>query len=543
MTYSAAELMGTPTELFHWIPGEMIIVIRLPRLLNDDMQETLLNQVKTLLNEFFAQYHISLEMYGTGGRWRENPTMPPLRRRAFTFGLHQKQPLMAMFFHVRHADPQVRDALPVALSYLHSHLEQFARQGLSIVAAMPNWLMMAAPLFHAQGGPLYPAYPAPSLDIPASGSMPVGWHIHWQEAGIAQDLRRAEDVLVAVLDTAHHPDRVLNAATRPEMQRNWLLQQLATDLRSEDGSFVIEYDRYPLTNDASTGQNRFGEARSYAMPDHGLAIAGLIRDVAPQARIRLVRVLNEYGAGDLYALFAALSDLERELVSGSIRRLVLNISLTIMPDIRRLPAIWFHQQQWSSAQLTGVMRALKYLEEGLRLLFESLHAHGVLIVAAAGNDSSRAHREGLPPRPPRAPARYNSTVSVTAVNSRFLVSDFANASGLLPSECGVATFGGDGYGMVNENALSDAVRTLYISPTFPGGEPNLSGWADWAGTSFATAIISGIGAHLLAQGWSASNAMTRLTMGAERRAEMLFGVAPDAPRVLANIVRVQQRFG
>jgi len=51
--------------------------------------------------------------------------------------------------------------------------------------------------------------------------------------------------------------------------------------------------------------------------------------------------LNDYGGGDLHSVFAALTDLERELMSGSIRRLVINLSLTIMPDLRRLPYIWF----------------------------------------------------------------------------------------------------------------------------------------------------------------------------------------------------------
>ncbi len=543
MAHNAMELMGTPAELFHWVPGEIVVVIRLPRLLTDELQELLVKQARTLLNEFLAQYHISLETYGTDGRWRDNPTMPPVRRRAFTFGLHRKQPLMAIFFHVRHADASVRDALPIALSYLQSHLEQVAQRGLFIVSAMPNWLVMAAPLLHGKGGPAYPARPAPSLDVPAPGNAFPGWHINWQEQGIAHDLRGAEDVLVAVLDTAQHPDRVLHAAARPEWQRNWLLQRIASDMRNEDGSFVIEYDRYPLTNDMSAGQDRFGDARYYMMPDHGLAVAGLIRDVAPHAPIRLIRILNEYGAGDLYQLFAALTDLERELVAGSIRRLVLNVSLTIMPDIRRLPYIWFDQRQWPSSQLTGVMHALRHLEEGVRLLFESLYAQGVLIIAAAGNDSLHAHQEGLPPRPPRAPARYESTVSVTAVNSRFAASNFANAAVQFPSESGVATFGGDAYGQTDGNALPDAVRTLFISPTFPGGEQNLSGWADCSGTSFAAAIISGIGAHLMAQGWSAANVMARLTMGAERKTETLFGPAPDVPHLLANVVRVQQRFG
>ncbi len=132
---------------------------------------------------------------------------------------------------------------------------------------------------------------------------------------------------------------------------------------------------------------------------------------------------------------------------------------------------------------------------------------------------------------------------MAAVNSKFAPSNFSNAANVPPGDRGVATFGGDGYGMVDSHALPDAVRGIFISPTFPLGEQNSSGWADWSGSSFSTAIISALGAHLLAQSWSASNIMTRLASGQERRSDSLFGSAPDAPSLLANIIKVQQRFG
>jgi hypothetical protein len=542
MTHNSTEFMGVPDELYHWIPGEMVVIVRLLRLPVDEAQDTLVEQVRTRLNEVLAPYGIALEPYGTYGRWREVPTMPPIRRHSFVFGLHRKQPLIAIFFHTRHTDPGVRDALPMALTYLQKHLEQLARQGLLVVSAMPNWLMTAAPLLYGEGGTACPPHPAPTLDVPGPTSAQIGWHITLQEQGITLDARGGEDVLVAVLDTAQHPDRLRSAATRPEWRRNWLLQQLASELRGEDGSFTIEYDRYPLSNDVRTGRDRYGEVRYYLMPDHGLAVAGLVRDVAPRARIRLIRVLNDFGGGDLYTLFAALSDLEREVVGGAVRRLIINLSLTVMPDIRRLPYIWFDHRQWPSTQLYGVMRILNHIEDGLRFLFEGLYAHGILVVAAAGNDSQQASQQKLPARPPRAPARYETTLGVAAVNSNFQPASFSNAANLLPVASGVATFGGDEYGATDSHALPDAVRGLFISPTFPGGEQNISGWADWCGTSFATPIISGIGAHLMAQGWSATNIMSRLALSTERRAETLFGVAPDAPRLLANIIRAQQRF-
>lgn len=543
MSRSSTEFMGMPDELFHWVPGEMVVVVRLPRIPVDDTQEILVEQVRLQLNEFLAHYDLTLEPYGTAGRWRDTPTMPPVRRHAFIFGLHRKQPLIAIFLHTRHLDPAIRDPLPMALSYLQAHLEQLSQAGLHIVSAMPNWLVTAAPLLYADGGPAVPPQPAPLIDIPASANSLVGWHITPIDQTITRDLKGGEDVLVAVLDTAHHADRIRSAATRLELRRNQLLQKLANNLRSEDGSFVVEYDRYTLTNDVRTGHDRQNESRYYFMPDHGLAVAGIVRDLAPRARIRLVRILNDFGGGDLYSLFAALTDLERELVSGTVRRLIINLSLTIMPDIRRLPYIWFDHRDWPTTQMAGVIRVLNHIEDGLRLLFESLYAHGALIVAAAGNDSTRAVQRGLPRRPPRAPARYETTLSVSSLNGNFEPSAFANAANIPPSDSGVATFGGDLQVSKDGNLLPDAVRGLYISPTFPGGEQNESGWADWSGTSISTPIISGLAAHLMAQGWSASNIINRLAGGRERRNAALFGAPPEAPDLLANIVRVQQRFG
>ncbi len=544
MSRSPTEVMGTPDELYHWIPGEMVVVVRLPRLPIDDTLELLAEQIRAQLNVFLAQYRLALEPYGTYGRWLEVPTMPPVRRHAFIFGFRRKQPLMALFFHTRHLDQQITDPLPIALSYIQAHLELFAQIGLCILSAMPNWLMTAAPFLYAEGGAAFPPRPAPTPDVPTLTNTLPGWHVKLMDRHIPLvNGHGADDVLVAVLDTAIHPDRIQSAAVRPELRQNWLLQRLANDLRSEDGSFVVDYDRYALTSDVRTGRNHANESRFYFMPDHGLSVAGLVRDIAPRARIRMIRVLNEFGGGDLYGLFACLTDLERELVSGRTRRLIINLSLTIMPDVRRLPYIWFDHRQWPTTQLPGAMRVLLHIEEGLRLLFECLADQGVLIVAAAGNDSMSAHQRGLSPRPPRAPARYESTLSVTAVNSHFAPAIFANAANIPPIDAGVATLGGDGYGAVDSNGWPEAVRGLYISSIFPDGSPNTSGWADWSGTSVATPIISGLASHLMSQGWSANNIIMRLSSPQENPENTLFGSPPELRSLLANIIRVQQRYG
>ncbi len=542
MPRNSTELIGTPNELYYWVPGEMVVVVQLHRRPGPDTQEMLIEQIRGQLNLLLARYNMMLEPYGTHGRWNESPTMPPILRRSFIFGLHRQQPLIAVFFHVRQIGTPNPDPMPLALSYLQAHLEEMTQAGLNVVSAMPNWLVTAAPQLYSEGGPAVPPRPAPQLDLAAADNLPVGWHVSFVDTGLPFDPNDAEDVMVAVLDTSQHPDRLMSSAMRPEFKRNRLVQRLTADLRSENGSLEIEYDRYPIIGDVRTGRDFYNQPGYYNMPDHGVFVTGLIRDIAPGAHIRLIRILNDYGGSDLYNIFAALTDLEQELVSGAIRRLVINLSLNIMPDVRRLPYVWFDHRQWPSTQLAGAMRVLTHLEEGLHLLFESLYAHDVLIVSAAGNDSFLVNKQGQKPRPPHAPARYETLLSVASVNSRYAPSVFANAARMLPSNAGVATFGGDSDGLLDANGLPEAVRGVYIAPTFPGGEQNVTGWADWSGSSFATAIISGLGAHLIAQDWPLPNAISRIASGKERRTEKLFGSSLDIPDLLANVIRVQQRF-
>ena len=62
-------------------------------------------------------------------------------------------------------------------------------------------------------------------------------------------------------------------------------------------------------------------------------MAGLIRAVAPGSEIRLIRVLNEHGCGDLFtlnkALFRFIADMETE--PRTLDGTVINLSLGLMP--------------------------------------------------------------------------------------------------------------------------------------------------------------------------------------------------------------------
>src|SRR5258707_15895997 len=130
MSRTALELMGNPESLYYWVPGELVVVVRLKRRPLEEMLEPLIEQIRASLNTYLASYQISLEPYGREGRWRASPAMPPVRRRAFLTALHRPQPCLAIFFHVLGNDPALPDPTPLALSYLQAHLEQLAQEGL-----------------------------------------------------------------------------------------------------------------------------------------------------------------------------------------------------------------------------------------------------------------------------------------------------------------------------------------------------------------------------------------------------------------------------
>ena len=145
---------------------------------------------------------------------------------------------------------------------------------------------------------------------------------------------------------------------------------------------------------------------------------------------------------------------------------------------------------------------LDVLHEPLKQLMASLLAHNCLVVAAAGNDSvfrgvPRSSRWG-----PRLPAFYDDTLGVAAHTVRPGSPARYSNRGEAPTAAvrdAVATFGGD----LAADGLSPSggVIGLYSAEQFPPLLPpapaamNDTGWAEWAGTSFATPIMAGVSAN------------------------------------------------
>jgi hypothetical protein len=128
----------------------------------------------------------------------------------------------------------------------------------------------------------------------------------------------------------------------------------------------------------------------------------------------------------------------------------------------------------------------------LEFLLNRLYGLGKQAVAAAGNDGRKEDTAGVKARYPAALTRVAGVGSLPRSrqklgNGKFIPSAFSNLSDT-PARNGIATFGG-------EEGEGKGVLGLYI-----GEIPcccNESKWAWWAGTSFATPILTAALASVL----------------------------------------------
>jgi len=277
------------------------------------------------------------------------------------------------------------------------------------------------------------------------------------------------------------------------------------------------------------------DGHDYEMADHGLFAAGIINSFAPAAKIRLFQVLNPYGIGDLTSIARGLQRVLASYTNGN--NLLVNMSLTInFPlekahittedpvgkmigemilnqkrpgwvdwlcqaynwlcmliekifgiSLPRCPLSWYERQTWA---MEGICDSLKEL--------------GSKVIAAAGN--RRRNGAGRPQA--EYPAAFPDVLGVGALprkseppadpNTRLPAASYSNFSDR-PDGSGIATLGG-------EEGLGNGVLGIYLGK-FPGRKdsiapptPSANGWAWWAGTSFATPIVTGITAAVLSNG-------------------------------------------
>jgi subtilisin family serine protease len=247
------------------------------------------------------------------------------------------------------------------------------------------------------------------------------------------------------------------------------------------------------------------------MPDHGLFVTGIVRDVAPGATIEFVRVLDDYGVGSTDTVVSALNAIQTRIGSGDLKGqpVVINLSLLVSPPDDVLPTLWFgNNATFNANQVNRANYDLTLLNAPLHTVIKSLTSTGAVVVAAAGNESNTPD---IPRRlGPAYPAAYAEVIAVGAVDSQGAAAAYSNYPQSLTQPYGIATYGG---ALLPLDALTnhqdiDAVRGLYSSESYAPldsqntgslpqpPQPN-SHWAYWSGTSFAAPIISAVAARAL----------------------------------------------
>jgi hypothetical protein len=356
------------------------------------------------------------------------------------------------------------------------------------------------------------------------------------------EAQRGEGVVVAILDTAPTTEVV-----SPVPGEKWVMKRA-----NEPGSFleamykkwVIDRDKPPLNpadqhplvkrllnpadprltvylnpnvdrKDSNIDPDGYIQAdkHDYYMTDHGLFVAGLIHSLAPQAELHLYQVLNRYGVGDLESIADALLEVYTRFAHkpGDKRLAVVNMSVTFnMPmedDEEEGDEMGKSLRAYGKQEKSDVNSWFARQKRPAERICNLAYQLGSRIIAAAGNN-----RKGPQHARPEAryPAALDSVLGVGALaKAKHPPSDAAEKLDTAsysnradrPGYVGITTLGG-------EPGKGKGILGIYVAE-FPekqeeqkGGADkkglSQNGWGWWAGTSFATPIISGITAALLA---------------------------------------------
>jgi hypothetical protein len=241
---------------------------------------------------------------------------------------------------------------------------------------------------------------------------------------------------------------------------------LDTGIVGADGSppHVLLAGRFFATG--ASDEDRPAEARSATFLDrqggHGTFVAGVVRKIAPGARIAVGRVLKATGEGDIHGLVTGIGRLRAAVAATGVKLDVLNLSLG-----------GYTRRDRPSVTLSTALAPL------LR--------DGTVVVAAAGNSASWR---------PFFPAALPQVIGVGAIDARGPAA-FSNY-GPWVDACAVgvdvvSTF-------FDESAAELAQVELAPHPWSTQPIPaRFPGFARWSGTSFATPVVAGA---IVAAAWS-----------------------------------------
>jgi Subtilase family len=512
----------------------------------EEQLETLLNRViRSVVEEgtevfekirdLFKRESVTEKKLGNGEQ--ESSSINNLNGKYIFPSTDNESTLVIAFFHIQKVgDTQtninstvsgsisiVPDVTPMVVASINNNASVFGNDpnDPNRPIAMPNWLSGSTngPDFVTHGCPVSPPIPVPANE--SCSSSPGLWPISLQLPKEMQSMT-GSGVTVFVLDTLPHVRRI-KAAAHAAGNRNLLLQDLAESVTFKHYALPQFLD-VPGPMQVATGKDISGQLEGFEMPDHGLFVAGIIHDLAHNANIECIRVLNDEGVGDGQTLVKMFNDiLKRMSPPGKGKRagdlyqqpIVINMSLVTTPDDEEL------SKRLPNVSPTDVRATLE-------MLIEIMTAQGVVIVASAGNDSdprdtsmnmgsgnTMGTRQG-----PRFPASSENVIAVGALNKFNRPASYSNKPG--PKEMAIATYGGElptAVPAVNPDSIppstdcmtsakvSDAIIGVYAALSYPALSaedcepsypiPNPNAWAYWSGTSFATPIISAVAARVL----------------------------------------------
>jgi hypothetical protein len=377
----------------------------------------------------------------------------------------------------------------------------------------------------AQGCPLTPPIPVTET----CSTSPGLWPITLPE--LKPDLQNAtgDGVTVFVLDTLPKLGTIKRAAESAENDNLLLLDVMENVVPNASYQLLPDVLDVPSPHMPETGKDLYGRVVGFHMADHGLFEAGIIHDIAPDANIECVRVLNDFCVGDVSVLIQALEGIQNRVLFGNLKNkpVVINLSLVIPADSEVVNA------GIDSAQLA-------LTRQGLLNAIQALTDLGVVFVASAGNEGDLRYTPINPTgnRPDALyPAAYayngllqpEMMIPVGAINSTGKAASYS----CYPGPLGVATCGGEvpaksdikTVDHVTHVSKIDGVVGIYTALQYPALSvddrianypvPNAHGWAYWVGTSFATPIISALAARVLEakeRGTLASNVVVSQTI-------------------------------
>ena len=392
---------------------------------------------------------------------------------------------------------------------INDHLDDLNKNSMVPIAlSAPAWLCGGTPV--GQGCPLTP--PTPVKDSCSN------WHIKLPD--LDPRLQSMGDgVTVFILD-AFPEQGVISRAARDARDDNWLLSNVNETVSFDYSlmSGVQEILDMASTGNAAVGKDVYGEHYSIRMPDHGLFIAGIVRDVAPKAKIECIRVLNDLCVGDFYKLVRALWRIHNRMLSvnpdtGQVgdlyqKPVVINLSLVIPTD-----------EEAQQKQINPAAGGFNIIQAHLQLAITSLTHVGAIVVASAGNEGDEREMPAGGKRPMALyPAAFGESIDNVIAVGAVTSTDTAASYSCYPGSRGIATYGGEvpevqPLDPPSSNpivTIKDALRGIYSSVEYPPlsavpadppeqyyAAPNDHAWAYWIGTSFATPIVSAVAARIL----------------------------------------------